>query len=99
MARAAQAAGTIMCLSTFATSTPADVAATGATCWYQLYVPRDDGVARDVVEHASRGFGARADVDPPRVGRRERDLRTGFNVPGTCHPRAGPGRGHSGRCP
>src|SRR5438876_7552587 len=46
MARAVAGAGTIMCLSTLATSSPAEVAATGARCWFQLYVSRDPGVAR-----------------------------------------------------
>ena len=43
MARAAAAAGTIMCLSTIATSTPAEVAAAApeAPRWFQLYVFRD----------------------------------------------------------
>ena len=46
MARAAAAAGTVMCLSTLATSTPEDVAATGAARWSQLYVFRDRGFTR-----------------------------------------------------
>jgi len=83
MARAANAAGTIMCLSTFSTTTPAEVIATGATCWYQLYVPRDDGLARDVIAQAREG-GFRAlllTVDAPVLGRRERDRRAGFRIP------------------
>ncbi|MGN6799156.1 MAG: alpha-hydroxy-acid oxidizing protein, partial [Gaiellaceae bacterium] len=47
MARAAAAVGTIMCLSTMSTSTPADVAAAGAMRWFQLYVFRDEGVTRE----------------------------------------------------
>ena len=44
----AAAAGTVMCLSTLATSTPADVAAAApdAPRWFQLYVFRDRGVTR-----------------------------------------------------
>ena len=83
MARAATAAGTIMCLSSFSTTAPAEVIATGAACWYQLYVPRDDGAARDVVAQA-RELGFRAlllTVDAPVLGRRERDHRTGFSIP------------------
>jgi isopentenyl diphosphate isomerase/L-lactate dehydrogenase-like FMN-dependent dehydrogenase len=82
MARAAAAAGTIMCLSTFSSSEPADVVATGATCWYQLYVPRDEGRAHEVVVRA-RELGFRALVltaDVPVLGRRERDFRTGFTI-------------------
>jgi isopentenyl diphosphate isomerase/L-lactate dehydrogenase-like FMN-dependent dehydrogenase len=83
MARAAAGAGTIMCLSSFSTTPPADVAAAGATCWYQLYVPRDSGLAREIVAQA-RELGFRAlvlTVDAPVLGRRERDRRTGFTVP------------------
>src|SRR5581483_860036 len=82
MARAAAAAGTIMCLSTLSTSTPEDVAATGAACWFQLYVFRDRGFVRDVVARAeASGYRALVvTVDTPVLGRRERDLRTGFAV-------------------
>jgi isopentenyl diphosphate isomerase/L-lactate dehydrogenase-like FMN-dependent dehydrogenase len=83
-ARGAHAAGTIMCLSTFATTSPADVAATGAACWYQLYVPGDEGLARELRSRAAElGFRALVvTVDLPVSGRRERDLRSGFVVPG-----------------
>jgi 4-hydroxymandelate oxidase len=85
MARAAAAAGTVMCLSTLATATPEEVAAAapGAPRWVQLYVFRDRGVTRSFVEQAAEhGYGAIVlTVDAPRLGRRERDLRTGFRVP------------------
>jgi isopentenyl diphosphate isomerase/L-lactate dehydrogenase-like FMN-dependent dehydrogenase len=85
MARAAAAAGTVMCLSTLATATPAEVAAAapGAPRWFQLYVFRDRGVTRAFVEQAvEHGYGAIVlTVDAPRLGRRERDLRTEFRVP------------------
>jgi isopentenyl diphosphate isomerase/L-lactate dehydrogenase-like FMN-dependent dehydrogenase len=85
MARAAAAAGTLMCLSTLATASPAEVAAAApdAPRWFQLYVFRDRGVTRAFVEQAvEHGYGAIVlTVDAPRLGRRERDLRTGFRVP------------------
>ncbi len=85
MARAAAAAGTVMCLSTLATATPEDVAAAapGAPRWFQLYVFRDRGVTRSFLDQAAaHGFGAIVlTVDAPRLGRRERDFRTGFRVP------------------
>jgi isopentenyl diphosphate isomerase/L-lactate dehydrogenase-like FMN-dependent dehydrogenase len=85
MARAAAAVGTLMCLSTLATATPFEVAAAapGAPRWFQLYVFRDRGVTRALVEQAAdNGYGALVlTVDAPRLGRRERDLRTGFRVP------------------
>ena len=84
-ARAAAAAGTIMCLSTLATATPAEVAAAapGAPQWLQLYVFRDRGVTRALVDEAvAHDFAAIVlTVDAPRLGRRERDFRTGFRVP------------------
>ena len=95
MARAAAAAGTLMCLSTMATATPEEVAAAApdAPRWFQLYVFRDRGVTRALVEQAAEhGYGAIVlTVDAPRLGRRERDLRTGFRVPGGDHG-AEPGR-------
>jgi isopentenyl diphosphate isomerase/L-lactate dehydrogenase-like FMN-dependent dehydrogenase len=84
-ARAAEAAGTIMVLSTLATSTPADVAAAapGARRWFQLYCFRDPGVTRALIDQArDSGFEAIVlTVDAPRLARRERDLRTGFVIP------------------
>ena len=85
MARAAAAAGTIMCLSTLATATLEDVAAAspGAPRWFQLYVFRDRGCTRElVVQAVEHGYRALVlTVDAPLLGRRERDLRTGFRVP------------------
>jgi isopentenyl diphosphate isomerase/L-lactate dehydrogenase-like FMN-dependent dehydrogenase len=85
MARAAAAAGTLMCLSTLATATPEEVAAAapGAPRWFQLYVFHDRGVTRSLVEQAVQyGYSALVlTVDAPRLGRRERDLRTAFRVP------------------
>jgi isopentenyl diphosphate isomerase/L-lactate dehydrogenase-like FMN-dependent dehydrogenase len=74
-----------MCLSTLATATPAEVraAAPDASRWFQLYVFRDRGVTRSFVEQAvDHGYGAIVlTVDAPWLGRRERDLRTGFRIP------------------
>ncbi len=85
MARAAAAAGTIYCLSTLATSRPAEVAAEAppAPRWFQVYCFRDRAVTEALVDEAvEHGFGALVlTVDAPRAGRRERDLRTGFAVP------------------
>jgi isopentenyl diphosphate isomerase/L-lactate dehydrogenase-like FMN-dependent dehydrogenase len=84
-ARAAAAAGTIMVLSTLATSTPADVAAAapGSPRWFQLYCFKDHGITRALIDQAvAAGFEALVlTVDAPRLGRRERDLRTGFLIP------------------
>jgi 4-hydroxymandelate oxidase len=83
MGRAAHAVGTVMCLSTLATSTPAEVAETGVARWFQLYVFRDLGVTNDLVARVrDAGFTALVlTVDTPVLGRRERDHRTGFTIP------------------
>jgi isopentenyl diphosphate isomerase/L-lactate dehydrogenase-like FMN-dependent dehydrogenase len=84
MARAARDAGTVMVLSTLATATPADVAAAapGGVRWFQVYCFRDHGVTMGLVDQAvDAGFLALVlTVDAPRLGRRERDLRTGFAI-------------------
>ncbi len=85
MARAAAAAGTAMCLSTLATALPAQVAeaAPGGRHWFQLYCFSDEGVTRALMESAvDSGFEAIVvTVDAPRAGNRERDRRTGFQLP------------------
>jgi isopentenyl diphosphate isomerase/L-lactate dehydrogenase-like FMN-dependent dehydrogenase len=83
MARAARAAGTIMCLSTLATSTPAEVAEVGGPRWFQLYVLKDESVTRDLIAQAREcGFGALVlTIDTPVRGNRERDARSGFAIP------------------
>ena len=85
MARGAAEAGTVMCLSTLATATIEEVAeasANGAR-WFQLYWSSDRGVVRDLLDRAAaNGFTALVlTVDLPELGRRERDLRTGFEIP------------------
>jgi isopentenyl diphosphate isomerase/L-lactate dehydrogenase-like FMN-dependent dehydrogenase len=85
MARAAAAAGTVMCLATLATARPSEVAeaAPGGHRWFQLYCFKDAGVTSALMDEAvASGFEAVAvTVDAPRAGRRERDFRTGFAVP------------------
>jgi isopentenyl diphosphate isomerase/L-lactate dehydrogenase-like FMN-dependent dehydrogenase len=84
-ARAAAAAGTLMTLSTIATSSPAEIAeaAPGAPRWFQLYWFKDEGVTRSLVDQAvDADFRAIVlTIDAPgTLGRRERDLKTGFKV-------------------
>src|SRR6186713_1096383 len=85
MARGAAAAGAVNCLSTLATATLEEVAAAApeAARWFQLYWSRDRDVVRDVVERAAAaGYAALVvTVDLPALGRRERDLRTRFEIP------------------
>lgn len=81
-ARAAASVGTVMCLSSFATATPVEVARAGGHRWYQLYLFKDAGFTRSLVEEArEHGFTALVlTADAPMFGRRERELRTGFTV-------------------
>jgi 4-hydroxymandelate oxidase len=85
-ARAAGASGTIMVLSTLSNSSVEEVMdeATG-TVWFQLYVYKDRGVTRALVQRAEQA-GCKAlvlTVDAPILGRRERDTRNRFQLPGS----------------
>ena len=84
-ARAAAAAGTIMCLSSAATSSPAEVAAVApdAPHWFQVYVWRSRFITEAAIDEAvASGYSALVlTVDVPYLGRRERDLRIDFTVP------------------
>jgi isopentenyl diphosphate isomerase/L-lactate dehydrogenase-like FMN-dependent dehydrogenase len=83
MAQAARDAGTIMCLSTIATATPAEVAQVGGQRWLQLYVFKDEGITHHLIAQAREcGFTALLlTIDAPVRGNRERDLRTAFTIP------------------
>jgi isopentenyl diphosphate isomerase/L-lactate dehydrogenase-like FMN-dependent dehydrogenase len=84
-ARAAAAADTIMCLSTAATTRPAELAAAapGGRRWFQVYVFDDRSLTEELVgEAVENGFSALVlTADTPYLGRRERDLRIDFKVP------------------
>lgn len=83
-ARAAAAAGTLMCVSTLTTSTHGDIRDAGdGPRWLQLYVLRDRQRTLDhIAEARESGYTAVVlTVDLPYVGRRERDLRLGFENP------------------
>jgi isopentenyl diphosphate isomerase/L-lactate dehydrogenase-like FMN-dependent dehydrogenase len=84
-ARAAATVDTIFCLSTISSFTPAELAeaAPDSKRWFQLYWSRDRGFTADLVAAAAAaGFTAVVlTIDLPRGGRRERDLRVGFEVP------------------
>ena len=85
MARAARDAGTVMCLSSLTSTRAAEVAqaAPEGKRWMQVYCFRDPGVTRAMVEEAAEaGYEALLlTVDAPYAGKRERDIRTGFEVP------------------
>jgi 4-hydroxymandelate oxidase len=84
-ARAAAATGTLMCVSTITTSRHAEIAAAAGAGprWLQLYVLTDRGKTLDhMAEARVAGYSALVlTVDMPVLGRRERDLRLGFQIP------------------
>jgi isopentenyl diphosphate isomerase/L-lactate dehydrogenase-like FMN-dependent dehydrogenase len=75
-----------MCLSTAATARPTEVAAAapGAPRWFQVYVFADRAQTHDLIAEAVESdFSALVlTVDTPYLGRRERDIRIDFKVPG-----------------
>jgi 4-hydroxymandelate oxidase len=81
-ARAAAAAGTVMCLSSAATCAPAELPTDGPR-WFQVYVWRPRTRTEAAIDEAvAAGYSALVlTVDVPYIGRRERDLRVGFTVP------------------
>jgi len=84
VARAAGAAGVGMILSTLASRSIEEVRPqTAGPLWFQLYIYKDRGASRALVERAERaGCSALVlTVDSPLLGRRERDVRNGFHVP------------------
>jgi isopentenyl diphosphate isomerase/L-lactate dehydrogenase-like FMN-dependent dehydrogenase len=89
-ARGTAAAGTVMCLSTVATATPADVAAAApdAPRWLQIYVFRDRALTDDLIAQSlESGFTALVlTADLPVYGRRIREERAGFVAPDETVP-------------
>lgn len=84
LATARGSAGTVMCLSTLSNTAVEDVvAAHDGPVWFQLYVYRDRGAARVLVERAeAAGCSAIVlTVDAPILGVRERDVRNRFTLP------------------
>lgn len=89
VARAAAVAGVPYGLSTMATTSIETIAATGASRYFQLYLFRDRGLTKALLERAAAsGYNALClTVDTAIAGNRERDLRSGMIMP----PRFTPG--------
>lgn len=85
MVKAAGKAGTIMILSTLSTSSIEEVMAAASTpVWFQLYVYKDREATAALVQRAEAA-GCTAivlTVDGQIWGRRERDVRNRFQLPG-----------------
>ncbi|MED6219413.1 Lactoylglutathione lyase [Stylosanthes scabra] len=83
-ARAASAAGTVMTVSTMATSSIEEVASTGpGILFFQLYVFQDRNTVIRLVKRAEKaGFKAIVlTVDRPVLGRKEDDIKNRFRLP------------------
>ena len=84
VARAAARVGLPYTLSTMSTRSIEEVRAVGdGRLWLQVYVWRDRGLVREMVERAAAaGYEAlMITVDTAVLGRRERDVRRGFSLP------------------
>ena len=89
VARAADAAGLIYCLSTLgSTSVEAISDYTSGPKWFQVYVWKDRALVEAVLERAKKaGYtGVILTVDVPVAGNRERDLVNQFTVPPKITP-------------
>jgi 4-hydroxymandelate oxidase len=83
-AQAAQGAGTLFILSSLSNTAMEKVfAAAASPKWFQLYIYKDRGITRELVQRAEAA-GAEAivlTVDAPGLGTRERDMRNNFQLP------------------
>src|SRR4029079_2772376 len=82
-ARAVEAMGIPMCVSSTVLDRVEDVAASRATLWWQLYIWRDRRATAEMISRA-RAAGYRAlvwTVDVPALGVRHRDTRNAYTLP------------------
>lgn len=90
VARALDRAGALYTLSALASTSIEELAReVPGPSWFQLYLWRDRGIVRDLVQRArTSGYEALVvTVDVPRLGSRERDRRNSFGVPPRLTPR------------
>lgn len=84
-AKAAEAAGTVMILSTLSTTSLEDVRRSAPNCllWYQLYVYRNRSLTESLVKRAAKaGYSALVlTVDAPVFGLRIADVKNRFSLP------------------
>jgi (S)-mandelate dehydrogenase len=84
LARTAAAADVPFVLSTAGTTSIEAISQVAPEhCWFQLYMPKEEGAREDLVRRADAA-GAHAlmvTVDVPVSAKRERDLRNGFMLP------------------
>ena len=83
-AKAADAVGTVYCLSTLSSRSIEEIAAlTKGPKWFQLYVWNDRVLVKEMLDRAkAAGYTALIlTVDFPITGNRERDPKNGFTIP------------------
>jgi L-lactate dehydrogenase (cytochrome) len=83
-ARAADAAGTVFCVSIASSYSLEEIrAVSDGPLWLQLYLWKDEELVRSLVDRArAAGYGAIVlTIDVPVVGNRERDVRNGVSLP------------------
>lgn len=83
-AKAAEAVGTVYCLSTLSSRSIEEIGAlTSGPKWFQLYVWKDRVLVKEMLARAKKaGYTALVlTVDFPITGNRERDPRNGFTIP------------------
>jgi L-lactate dehydrogenase (cytochrome) len=82
-ARAATAAGIPYCLSTMSCCSMEQLAAAARPFWFQLYMLKDRGFVKALVEraHAAGCPVLVLTADVPVLGQRHRDVRNGLTVP------------------
>lgn len=88
-AKAAEKIGTVYSLATLSSVSIEDIGtATNGPKWFQLYVWKDRGLVKEMLDRAkAAGFTAMfLTVDLPIAGNRERDPKNGFTIP----PKVGP---------
>ena len=86
--RAAQEAGIPFCLSTMSICSIEDVAAAvGKPFWFQLFVMKDRGFVRALIERAAAAKCSALvlTVDLQVLGQRHRDIKNGMTVPPQLH--------------
>lgn len=90
VARVAERMGVPYTLSTMGTTSPEALAAAcpKARKWFQLYLWRDRGATRELIQRVeAAGFAALVvTVDTPVAGARLRDIRNGFSIPPALTP-------------
>ncbi len=91
VARALHEAGTIYAVSSMASQSIEQLAAADSgRLWIQMYIWRDRGLTRELIERAratGRYSAMVVTVDTARVGQRDRDRRNGFTLPPQLTPR------------